>query len=784
MPPAALTDSNPNRRHGQIWQRWASAFNPGRLFIFAIAYLIAYGYGSFSQTSASPLWFPDSVLLCALLLTPINEWWMYLVLAVPIRFIPTHHPSVPLWFVFATSANDLLKAILAAYLLRRLPSSSRHPSTLRQLATFFAIAVFLTPVLSAFAGAATRYLLGYGFWVSWYQWFLGDALANLVITPALLYWSSKYFRALIPRTAELTVWTAGFSLALMIALWLARSMYSPIAFCIPIPFLIWAATRFGLIGASTSLSAIALLATARIAEKGWLFSTGFESKSLLFLQLFLFVVSIPILCIATVIEEKGAVERNLRESEQRLRLAVQAGRMFAYSWDASTDFIERSGEYAGILGVPIGQAATGTSIAAMVHPDDKERLESAVAKLNPDNPDLQITYRIVRPDGAVVWLHRNSRAYFDEHDRLLRIVGMIVDVTQRMRVEEALRATEERLRLAQQAACIGTFDRDVSTGAVTWSTELESMYGLSPGAFDGTTTAFFENLIHPDDRQYVMTLNNEAMKTGKPTKAEWRIVWGDGSIHWIAGHWQVFMNQSGDPARVVGVNIDITDRKLAEQALANMTRKLIESQEQERARIGRELHDDINQRLAMLSVEAEQLRENPSEIEARVQSFRKQIGELSTDVQGLSHDLHSSKLEYLGAVAGMKSWCKEIAGRQKLEIEFRSDVSSRISAEVGVSLLRLLQEAVHNALKHSGTKRIEVQLREESNEIHLAIADSGRGFDVKAALEGNGLGLTSMRERVRLVNGRIAIDSTPMRGTRINIRVPLGKGADSYREAV
>src|SRR5262249_37451242 len=135
---------------------------------------------------------------------------------------------------------------------------------------------------------------------------------------------------------------------------------------------------------------------------------------------------------------------------------------------------------------------------------------------------------------------------------------------------------------------------------------------------------------------------------------------------------------------------------------AEMTRKLIDSQEQERARIGRELHDDINQRLAMLSVEVEQLRENPLEIESRVQEFRKQIGEISEDVQGLSHDLHSSKLEYLGAVAGMKSWCKEFAGRQKLEIDFSSDVSSVLPLQIGLSLFRVLQEALHNATKYSG----------------------------------------------------------------------------------
>jgi signal transduction histidine kinase len=210
-----------------------------------------------------------------------------------------------------------------------------------------------------------------------------------------------------------------------------------------------------------------------------------------------------------------------------------------------------------------------------------------------------------------------------------------------------------------------------------------------------------------------------------------------------------------------------------EQELSEMTRKLIASQEQERTRIGRELHDDINQRLAMLAVELEQLKENPSEIESRVQELRKSMAELSNDVQAMSHDLHSSKLEYLGVVAGIKSWCKEFGERQAMEIDFKSDVSTVVPFDVGICLFRVLQESLHNVVKHSGVKRVEVQLREESGEIHLTIRDLGKGFDIEAARQGRGLGLTSMQERVRLVNGTIAIDSKPMGGTTIHVRVPL-----------
>jgi PAS domain S-box-containing protein len=273
------------------------------------------------------------------------------------------------------------------------------------------------------------------------------------------------------------------------------------------------------------------------------------------------------------ITERGRAEQALCESEERLRLAAKAGSMFAYSWDAATDVIERSGESAEILGVEQKAAATGSAISAMVHPADKERLEAALAKLSVDNPRLQITYRMTRPDGAVIWLERNSCAYFDEHGKIKRIIGMVLDVTERSRAEEALRKSEERLRMAQWVARIGTFDLNIRTGVDIWPPETEALYGLPPGGFGGTLTAF-ENLIHPDDRQRVIELTREMMRTGQPTEAEWRVVWPDGSVHWIAGRGQVFMDDCGEPSRMLGVNIDVTDRKLAEHELATASERL------------------------------------------------------------------------------------------------------------------------------------------------------------------------------------------------------------------
>ena len=512
----------------------------------------------------------------------------------------------------------------------------------------------------------------------------------------------------------------------------------------------------------------------------------------------------------------------------------------------------------------------------------------------------------------------------DSTGRTVGISGIARDITERKLAEEALRASEERLRLAQQAARIGTFEWNIQTGVNTWTPELEAMYGLPPGGFGGTQTAF-ENLVHVDDRAGVIKLVDAAMKSGQPTTGEWRVVWADGSVHWIAGCWQVFMDASGEPSKMIGVNIDVTERKLADEArlevnrtleaqaallqsreellkifvkhvpaavamldrdmrylqvsdrwcadysldssqilgrshyevfpdlperwkqihrrglagetlraeeerwdrksgtnwsrweirpwqnldgvpggilifsedithrkqaeesLLGMSRKLIEAQEQERSRIGRELHDDIGQRLSMVAIELQQLYEGPldlSEVRNRTGELQKQITEIADDIQFLSHELHSAKLQYLGIAGAIRSFCQEFSEQQKVEIDFNvHDLPRPLSPDISLCLFRVLQEALHNSAKHSGVRHFEVRLWGTSDEIHLTVKDSGAGFDREAAKESRGIGLISMEERLKLVNGTLSIDSQPKRGTTIHARVPFDSSSDSARAA-
>jgi PAS domain S-box-containing protein len=738
--------------------------------------------------------------------------------------------------------------------------------------------------------------------------------------------------------------------------------------------------------------------------------------------------------VADITERKRA-EDALRESEERFHLAAQAGKMFTYEWDAVTDTLVRSPEAGEILGIEdaaLIARSTGQHALGSVHADDRERLFAAVAALSPENPHLHVSYRMIRPDGKVIWLDRTSRAHFDEHGKILRIVGMATDITERKKEEQELALANDRLRLAMESGRSVGWEWDLKSGRDSWFGDLKSMFGVPSETFVGRTEDFYR-YVHAEDRALVAKAVAEARESRNPYAAEFRVVWPDGTVRWVSSRGKFHYSPEGEPERMLGMAVDITEqrrteaslrlfrelidessdaievvdpatlrfldvneracrdlgytreemlslrvydvdpfldeskmpkhreeldrgslrfdaihrrkdgstypvevnlkrvqldrvycvnvvrditerkrsdealrqkdadlteaqriaevgswqwetdtdtviwshelyriagrdsslpaasfaeqsslytpesykrlreaveeamrsaapyqldlemirpdgsirwikargeaqrdttgrvirlrgtaqditeRKRVEEVLSGMNRKLIEAQEHERARIARELHDDLGQRLALLANEMEQLQQYPDlqdEVSSSIRGLQNHVFQIAADVQSLSHALHSSKLEYLGIAAAMRGFCHEFSRQQKAEIDFKShDVPSPLPPEISLCLFRVLQEGLHNSIKHSGVRHVEVGLWGTLDEIHLAVSDSGAGFDSEALSQNRGLGLVSMEERLKLVKGTFSIESQPKRGTRIHASVPLGSRSDSMRAA-
>jgi PAS domain S-box-containing protein len=599
-------------------------------------------------------------------------------------------------------------------------------------------------------------------------------------------------------------------------------------------------------------------------------------------------------------------QEELRKSEERLRLAIQAGKMFTCDWDATTNVFTHSPESVQILGEDQASSSTGEQILESVHPEDREVFTAAAASLTPEKPDIRISYRMVRSDGTLIWLERNSRAQFDPQGRLLRIIGIVTDITERKRAEDAVRQSEEKYRRIVETTNEGIWLLDSNFDTSFVNRQMAEMLGYQPaemlgrsvfdyffpedvgrkrrglarrremhseqlddrlrrkdgaelwvrmtaipiskdnGDFDGSMAivadissqrlaeialresesrfrlvantapmliwmsdtsklcTYFNHSwlaftgrsmeqelgngwtegVHPEDLQKCFDTYVQAFDAHEKFTIEYRLQRYDGEYRWVLDLGVPRFNRDGSFAGYIGSCVDVTDRKLAEEALSGVNSKLIEAQERERARISRELHDDISQRLAMLTIELEQLGQkffdSPPDLLHRVARLRNQSADIATDVQSLSHELHSSKLEYLGITTAMRAFCHEFSDQQNVEVVFAHDEIPRtLPQDISLCLFRVSQEALQNAVKHSGVRHFDVELRCASDAIHLTVRDSGSGFDSEGALKTQGLGLVSMAERVKLVGGRLLIDSQPHRGTTIHAKVPLSKAASA-----
>jgi PAS domain S-box-containing protein len=360
------------------------------------------------------------------------------------------------------------------------------------------------------------------------------------------------------------------------------------------------------------------------------------------------------------------------------------------------------------------------------------------------------------------------------------ILGLLWQRARRRKTEAALRRSEQKFsksfRHSPLAISIASTNGD---RYVEVNETFEELTGWRRDEVAGRSHSEIKLWL---DREYRSAFLKQLLAQGSLRDLEIRIRRKDGQIRTTLGSAEL-IEVDGEKCSLY-VWADITERKQAEDALASVSHKLIEAQEKERTRIARELHDDINQQIALAAVELDGLqRSNPnldSEAGRRMKALVKRLSDIGMEVQAISHRLHSSKLEILGVVSACRSFCREVAERNKVTVDFIEEgVPRGVPEDVSLCLFRILQESLNNAIKHSGAQHFEVRLRAVSDEIELTVRDCGVGFNAQAALSGHGLGLISMRERANLVKGTISITSKPMAGTEIILRVPNAVNRES-----
>jgi PAS domain S-box-containing protein len=620
-----------------------------RFAVFELAYLVAFRLSvSFTESLAAPFWFPGAILLCALLVTPPGQWWVYLLGTAPIRLLLFIPPDAPSWYPAVCWINDSLEALLVAWLLRDLSRPARWLSDLEGFGKYLLVAVALSPILSAVGGAASDVWLGAGFVNSWRNRFLGDALASLILTPLLVALVSSGRQLASPdrrRMATAALLIAALTLSGYFAFLFAPGggAYPPFLLYIPVPFLLAAVLVFGVTGASIGLLVLSLMATyATIAGRGP-FALGSTESSVVSMQLFFVVVSLPFLFLSVLIEQQRRTDRSLRESERRFRSLVD------------------------VAPVMVWMAA----------------------------PDGRCTF-VNKP-----WVDFTGRRFEDElgDGRVMKIHA------------------EDRERWA------GHYQRAAEAGAgFTW---------------------------------------------------EYRLLRWDGVHRWIL--------ESGSPRfdakrmllGYIGSCVDITDRKEGEDRLRSMSAQLLHAQETERLRIGQELHDDLSQRAAALSIGLSYLaRRRDQNVAREFEELQHQAADLCRGIRQVSHQLRPTILDQLGLAAALRDLCVQSTTQVQTVTMVETTPLPALRDEVAIAFYRVAQEGVRNALKHSGAAQVDIELRASGPDVRLSVRDTGRGFAV-GSVPLPGLGLSGMRERMRNVGGNLTVQSVPGRGTTILVTLPL-----------
>lgn len=396
-----------------------------------------------------------------------------------------------------------------------------------------------------------------------------------------------------------------------------------------------------------------------------------------------------------------------------------------------------------------------------VHPEDRDSTLAVLRRLRTGHPAVQFESRCPCKDGSSRWLAWSASAPQADSETFYASAR---DITAD-RLAEA-----ERQRLIALIVNSGDLIGLVSTsGAIVYLNQA------------GCRMAGYSSLEEARGKAIGEIVEGGAMLLALEIDGRWR---GENAVrHRASGEVlpldiNAFAVTTGDQKMWAMVAHDVSQRKRSQQRLRALAAQLLNVQEEERRRIARELHDDITQKLAMLGIEVGLIHRDLADShrlgEERLAGVQDQVMRLSDDVRQLSHQLHPSVLEHSGLAPALEAFCREIARQTGIDVRMVArDVSSQIPRAVATGFYRIAQEALRNAAKHSGAKTVTVTLSCQQGILRLAIADDGRGFDVESQEASPGIGMISMRERTRLIDGKLSVESEPGEGTRLAVEARI-----------
>jgi PAS domain S-box-containing protein len=433
--------------------------------LFAVGYWLAYRFGMrFSDVAASPFWFPDSALLCALIATPARRWWLYIAITLPIRLFSSVAAEVPLWFLFATFLIDSLKGVSIALALRRFLRVPFRFEMVRDLAIYALFALLAVPMLGAVAGATARGFRGFDFAESWVQWYLGNALTHLVVTPAVFCWildRRPPRRELGFRGAEVAALAAGLGGACWYAFRVEDfTVASPLLY-LPAPFLLWAAIRFGMRGATAGALLFAAFAVRAAFEGAGPFATRTPQELAFLLQAYLAPRIATYLFVAVLVQQELRSRAQARESEIAFRAMADTTPVLIWLTDLAGRITFVNQSWVDFT-ASTREAQVGTSWTERVDAEERERCHELEAACRAAGRQEIFDCRFVRSDGVTRWFHVTLVPRRSATGELLGTLGTGVDITAARQAELDKRHSLEELAHASRVATIGAFSTSIT----------------------------------------------------------------------------------------------------------------------------------------------------------------------------------------------------------------------------------------------------------------------------------------------------------------------------------
>jgi two-component system CheB/CheR fusion protein len=469
-------------------------------------------------------------------------------------------------------------------------------------------------------------------------------------------------------------------------------------------------------------------------------------------------------------------EEALRESEERFRAMFEQANVGIVQTTIDGQLIAPNPGFCKIIGYAEAEAKR-LCLRDITHADDYEREEKLTRKLIVGEiPGYSIEKRYIRKDGSVIWGEMSATLMLDAKGEPAYALAVVEDISERKRAEEAVRESEERLRLlVESASDYAIFTITPDNIIDSWNAGAEKVFGYTEREILGKSGAI---LFTPEDRAAGVPEKEKktAAETGRAEDERWHIR-GDGSRFYASGVMRPL--KDGKVEGFVKIARDMTDKIAAEKAVSEkeMLQKLVGAQEDERKRIARDLHDELGQQLTALRLKLETTRKlcEEAEICGKIDEIQLIAKQIDADVDFLAWELRPAALDDLGLIAALENYMREWSRHAGVTAEFHAPKlkKMRLAPEIETNLYRITQEALNNTHKHAKAKSISVMLEKRDDLIVLVVEDDGKGFNPKDKKNrSKGLGLMGMQERAALLKGTFEIESAPKQGTTIFVRVP------------